>query len=113
MIKVAFFCWFVSGFWLLLTLKEKPQYSQHQVVKGLNEDRRDGAYAGQGHHSNFLCLDLVSVCLGQPLVIKVVVVTADDSHLAIAAACLGDHVDLVDVAYSALIPSAKLACLSK
>jgi hypothetical protein len=47
------------------------------------------------------------------MVIEVVVVTADDSHLAVAAACLGDHADLVDVAKSNLVSSAKLACLSK
>jgi hypothetical protein len=113
MVKVGFFFWGVSGFWLLLILKGKPQYSQHQVVKGLTECGSAGALAGQGHQINFLCLGLVSVCLGQPLVIEVVVVTADDSHLAIAAACLGDHADLVDVANSNLVSTAKLACLSK
>jgi hypothetical protein len=81
MVKVGFFFWGVSGFWLLLILKGKPQYSQHQVVKGLTECGSAGALAGQGHQINFL--------LVQPLVIEVVVVTADDSHLAVAAACLG------------------------
>ena len=113
MVKVGFFFWGVSGFWLLLILKGKPQYSQHQVVKGLTECGSAGALAGQGHQINFLCLGLVSVCLGQLMVIEVVVVTADDSHLAVAAACLGDHADLVDVANSNLVSTAKLACLSK